>query len=128
MTVPRMLVACILLAEAAGCARVASGPNMYHEVLVPREFRAGRACAHTPSNHERYVGAYETGWWACIESHVRDIDYQSTETDKIGVGWPAAVAGTRQGFEDCEVRIKHNIGRYGKHEMWQYLRAILDAK
>ena len=118
----------LALVLLTGCSESMQGPTMYHEVQVPPEFRAGRGWAYAPSDHERYLEAYERGWWGCIEAYGADIDYESTDSDRIGVGWPAAVQGVRDGFDDCEARIRENIRRYGKERTQEHLMQIWDAK
>ena len=116
------------IALVAGCSALNQGPTMYHEVSVPREFLGGRGWAYAPSDHERYVEAYETAWWSCIEKYALDIDYASTKTDRIGVGWRAAVVGAENGFDGCEARIQENIRLYGKERTQEHLIEIWDAK
>ena len=119
---------CVPLLALAGCGEPRYGLNMYHEVSVPKEFRSGRTWVGDISNHERYVEAYERAWWSCIEKYACDINYMSTESDRIGVGWPAAVAGARNGFEDCETRIRENIRHYGEKRTHEHLIEIWNAK
>jgi len=102
-------------------------PSMYHEVTVPKKFCSGRGWHAAPSDIERYVKAYEDGWWRCIKLHVKDIDYQSTDADKTGIGWPARVEGLRQGFEDAQARISSNIERFGKKRTHEYLIQIWEG-
>ena len=111
-----------------GCQVITTSPTMYHEVDVPRRFRSGRAIAWDDSDHERYVRAYEAGWWTCVEKYVKDIDFQSIDQDKVAVGWAATVEGFLKGFEDAEARIRDNMQQFGVKQTQEYLIEIWEAR
>jgi hypothetical protein len=110
-----------------GCS-TCNAPRFVHDtVRVPQRFQGARACVGDISDHERYVEAFEDGWWDCISFFVDDIDYHSTAFDRAENGWPSAVEGYADGFNDAERQVLSNVRRYGKVRTRQAIQAIWNA-
>lgn len=120
-----ILLLCLGVACLPGCGEAIGVARMSHdEVRVPTRFRGARVCVGDISDHERYVRAYEEGWWDCVRLYVRDIDYITRETDRAASGWPSAVEGYADGFREAEGQIKQNIEHYGRKDAREALRRI----
>jgi len=101
----------------AGCASIAGeDPKelLAHEVIIPKEFRAGMANPNLPSAAQRYLDAYDSAWWACIGDFAREIDHVATTSDRAGNGWPSAVVGFSDGYSAAESRVKKIKDRFGR--------------
>lgn len=110
-----------------GCEDSQPGPDMDHRVDVPLKFHEGRGARNVPSNHERYLEAYEEGWWDCVERFAADIEHGTVETEKAAVGGPVRIQGYRNGFEDAQERIRSNASRYGRERTREHLQRLLVA-
>ena len=63
-----------------------------------------------------------------VASHyAKDIEFVSTDADKVGQGWPARVVGVQTGFEDAERRIELLKQKYGREKTSAYLRQFLEG-
>ena len=108
-----------------GCAEM-SAPVLVHDtVRVPVRFQGARGAAGDISDHERYLAAYEDGWWQCLANYLEDIDYHPTETEKAGNGWPSEWEGRADGFNDAERQVESLIRRFGKTKTREALKKML---
>lgn len=113
----------MLVIGVTGCTSFPDGSNwMYHEVVVPREYRAGRYQVFQPlSDVDRYVDMYERGWWSCAEDCALDIDHKYTNEPWEANGWPSAIHGYADGYLDADARIKKLIRVHGKVNVQNFL-------
>ena len=126
----RVALLMFLCVAAAGCVEDTGirGSYMYHhEVCVPPQFRGARQLMGDVSDHERYLERYEDGWWHCVSLYVADINHQTTLGDKAASGWPSAVEGFWNGYEDAESQIHRNIHRFGKDKAHEYLMRLWES-
>ena len=119
----------LALLALGGCASsldsAESRQLLAHEVVIPREFRWGKSNPAVLSSAERYLGAYEEAWWACVRDFSKDRNYRSTYEDHIGNGWPATIAGAADGYTAAERRIRKIRTQYGDQKAQALLKEAL---
>jgi hypothetical protein len=93
-----------------------------HQVKVPAEFASKAVSKARVSDAERYKLAYQEAWWNCVARFASDIDYQPSEFDRAGSGWPAAVWGYQDGYLAAELRIQLIRSKYGSERARLLLR------
>ena len=112
----------------ASCAHSTSEMSLHHSVRVPSEFQTGRTAAGSPSDHERYLAAYEDAWWSCVGRFASNIQYETTSEDKWWNGWPAEVAGGWAGCSAAETRIQELKSIFGSETVQRFLHELLEQK
>ena len=117
----------MIVALIGGCASKPPTLSLAHQVDVPPSWRSGR---DTPgswgeSDIERYVDAFERGWWSCIELYARNIDFDSKEIS-FGSGWPSECEGWQAGVWDAAARIRQLVGTFGRERISEYLIQFRD--
>jgi len=124
--------ACVPLFFIAVCLQSCAtfqpqGLSLAHDVNVPKEFRAGNFSKEHPgysegnSTVERYVSAYERGWWVGVDRYASDIDLEDPST-LPGNGWIEEAAGFSAGYADARDRIQLLIHAFGKQKVSAYLQ------
>ena len=103
--------------------------SLAHQVTVPATWTSGRG---TPgpsggSDIERYVGAYERGWWTVVREYANNIDYVAPPDLWTSSGWPAATCGWERGVGDASIRIEQLIDAFGKRRASEYLSQYKDS-
>lgn len=119
----RILLLSVVLV-ASGCAsRHQQRLSLAHQISVPHEWSSGKGIPGPPGNSdiERYIDAYERGWWAVIREYAKDIDYDPPCDIWTSSGWPAATCGWERGTGDAIIRIEQLIGALGKQKGSEYL-------
>ena len=76
---------------------------------------------------QRYIAAYESGWWAVIRDYVRNIDYDPPCDLWTSSGWPATTYGWERGTGDAIIRIEQLTGAFGKQQVSEYLSQFKDS-
>lgn len=119
----------LFVAFALGCShapKVTTPTDLLsHQVAPPAIHRGGDPWPGFDGSSKRYIYAYESAWWACIEIFARDIDHKVTVGDKAGNGWPAEVDGYWAGFSEAELRVRTIIGKFGKERAQTLLKQAL---
>ncbi len=117
-----------LLVLSAGCASTPSQLSLAHHISVPAQWNSGKATPGPPlsSDSERYVDAYERGWWACVHEYAKDMDWQ-IDGFWASSGWPAATFGWSQGTGDAALHIQKLIDTFGKEKVAAYLSEFKDS-
>jgi len=117
----------VLVLLLAGCASHRPELSLAHDVGVPQAHRRGNFSPEHPgymagnSAIERYVNAYERGWWACVRKYGHDIRYQLQPADAAGLGWPEEADGWSDGFTAASNRIQNLIANFGEQRVTTYL-------
>ncbi|MEO8427280.1 MAG: hypothetical protein ABI651_09240 [Verrucomicrobiota bacterium] len=104
--------------------------SLGHQVSVPPMWTSGRATPGPPGDNDlqRYVDAYERGWWTVVQEYVKSIDYYRPPLDlRTSSGWPAATYGWERGVGDASIRIKRLIDAFGKQKVSAYLSEFKDS-
>jgi hypothetical protein len=115
---------------ATGCA---SGHQhrltLEHQIPVPPEWRSGKGTPGPPggSDIERYIDAYESGWWRVVREYAKNIGYDPPCDLWTSSGWPAATYGWEQGTGDAIIRIGQLTGAFGRQEVSEYLSQFRDS-
>ena len=117
-----------LLISMASCTFSKGDLSLSHQVHVPDEYGAGRMTASDPSDQERYIHAYEQGWWSCTTNYAGDINYTSTSEDRAWNGWPAAVEGGLRGYEAAERHILTLKEKFGPTRTQTFLKDRVAAR
>jgi hypothetical protein len=113
-----------------GCVSVPPKLTLDHEVRVPKEWSGGANCPgfSDDGNIERYVSAYDRGWWWCVVEHAKDIDFQPKCSDYFISGWAAETYGWPAGVSDADTRIEKLVSTYGKQKVSAMLSEYKDVK
>lgn len=113
----------ILLWALCGCASTRPKLTLAHDIQIPKEWRAGSENAAFPDfgTAERYVGAYDRGWWIMVQNYAKDINFDDP-SPLVMSGWPEEAAGGDDGYVAAGDRIEELIRVYGKQQVSEYLR------
>jgi hypothetical protein len=118
-----------------GCANTPPTPlTLSHDVDVPRKYRAGNFSEEHPgydegnSSVERYVNAYEQGFQAAVQEHVKNINFQRTTNFFIMSGWVEETDGGPAGYGAATDRIEELIRVYGKQKVSAYLQQFKEPE
>ncbi len=121
----------ILVLALCGCAstrpELSLAYPLAHDVDVPKQYRSGNFSKEHPyymagdSAIERYVSAYERGWWSCVRKYAHDIKHRDQAADSAGLGWPEEADGWTDGFLAASDRIQSLISRFGEEKVTEYL-------
>ncbi len=132
MTIPPMLrfASTILALTICGCAHVPLELTLAHDVRVPKEWRGGASdpVFTDSSNIYRYASAYERGWWWCVVSHAKNIEFRPSCSDGFISGWPAETYGWPAGVDDAQTRIEQLVRAYGKRRISALLSDFKDLE
>jgi len=109
----------------SGCATQSKEISLWHKVPLPDDFAYGcEMPILCTSAAQRYVEAYELGWWSCMEKYSTNIDYQVTSDDLEGNGGPAFINGIPDGCHAAEKHIHNLIKEHGKAAVSTFLESI----
>jgi hypothetical protein len=115
-----------LLLLLAGCATPKSPEVGRVDVQVPAMFRHGIGALNVdaPTDYERYLVSFRSGYWDCIRRYVEDINYAPRDSDSYGNGWASEVSGYGDGYQAAERDMQRNFERFGKERTAQYLKDV----
>jgi hypothetical protein len=88
----------LLVFAVCGCAGTRPDLTLAHDIQIPKEWRAGGGNAAFPDfgSAERYVGAYDRGWWIMVQNYAKDINFDDP-SPLVMSGWPEEAAGADDG-------------------------------
>ena len=95
------MLRCVFIGWAlalCGCTELQPALNLAHDVDVPQHYRAGNFSEEHPgffegnSTVERYVSAYERGWWIAVQNYANDINFCDPSALAMN-GWPEEALG-----------------------------------
>jgi hypothetical protein len=97
--------------------------TLAHNIDLPSHWSAGSDDSGFPDfgMAERYVSAYDRGWWIAVQRYVKDINFDDP-SPLVMSGWPEEAAGGDDGYVAARDRIEELIRIYGKQKVSQYLR------
>ena len=125
-TVLAISIALFLSGCATAIDREESGELLAHQIVIPKVYRWGAVNPNFTSSAERYLYAYDGAWWACIRDFAANINYQPTQRDHAGNGWPAAVDGYSDGYSAAETKVKEIRQRFGDRKAQELLQQALE--
>jgi hypothetical protein len=113
----------VLAFVAGGCASTHPSLTLAHNIQIPKEWSAGSEDAGFPDFGvaERYVSAYDRGWWIMVQNYVKDINFDDPSPIVMS-GWPEEASGGDDGYVAARDRIEELIRVYGKQRVSEYLR------
>ncbi len=113
----------VLFFGACGCASRRPSLSLAHNIQIPKECSAGSEDAAFPDFGvaERYVSAYDRGWWIGVQRYVEDIDFDDPSPLAMS-GWPEEAYGGGVGYVAARDRIEQLIRAYGKAKVSEYLQ------
>jgi len=108
---------------ACGCANTKPSLTLAHSIKIPKEWSAGSEDASFPDFGvaERYVSAYDRGWWIAVQQYAKDINYDDPSPFVMN-GWPEESYGGPAGYGSACERIDELIRVYGKQKVSEYLQ------
>jgi hypothetical protein len=115
----------------AGC-RTPSEPELGNrDIKVPRYWHpiVGGIYDFEPRTaYEGYFEMYRHGYWDCIGRYAQDINYMPKKSDSDNAsGWLYEVQGYSDGYKAAEKDMAHNLKRFGRAHMTQYLKQLWDS-
>ncbi len=113
----------ILALAACGCANTKPSLTLAHNIEIPKEWSAGSEDANFPDFGvaERYVSAYDRGWWIAVQRYAEDISFDDP-SPLVMSGWPEEAYGGQVGYGSACERIEELIRVYGKQRVSEYLQ------
>lgn len=107
----------------SGCASTRPPLTLAHNIQIPKEWSAGSENPGMPDcgTAERYVSAYDRGWWIMVQNFATDINFDDPSPFVMS-GWAEEAAGAQAGYATARDRIKELIRIYGKPRVSEYLR------
>ncbi len=109
-------LAYFLLLSVAGCSTVAL--SLEHKIEVPAAYSSPAPTEAGVSPMQRYVDAYERGWWNCVAARIKALD---DPCRNVAVGWPSEVFGYADGSMAADERVKQLLKSFGKDKTHSYL-------
>lgn len=120
-----ILLSLVLL---AGCSTPNQPEVGMGEVPIPKRYHPDLIYMDMgPSDHERYLDAYERGYWDCIIRYCKDINYVPKDSDSYGNGWGSEVEGYGDGYTAAEKDMARNFRRFGRVRTAQYLEKVWEG-
>jgi hypothetical protein len=113
----------VLAFAVCGCASTRPNLTLAHNIQIPKEWSAGSENAFFPDFGvaERYVSAYDRGWWWMVQNYVVDINFDDPSPSAMS-GWPEESYGGAIGYAAARDRIEELIRVYGKQRVSEYLQ------
>src|SRR6266478_3482899 len=68
------------------------------------------------------------GWWWCVVSHAKNIEFRPSCSDGFISGWPAETYGWPAGVDDAQTRIEQLVRAYGKRRISALLSDFKDLE
>ena len=95
-------------------------------IAIPPQFASRTVDVTGQSPASRYVDAYNSAWWQCIQRYAQAIDYQPTWKDRAGVGWSSEIEGYADGYKAAERRVQGLRTRLGPAKTQALLQQAYD--
>ncbi|HTD67456.1 MAG TPA: hypothetical protein VK846_13090 [Candidatus Limnocylindria bacterium] len=114
----------ILLALALnGCVRTRPELTLAHHIRLPKEWSAGSNDPVFPDlgMAERYVSAYDRGWWIAVQNYAKDIDFNDPSALMMN-GWAEEAYGGAVGYSEGRDRVERLIRAFGRQKVSEYLQ------
>src|SRR3954453_21966822 len=95
----------------------------YALIAIPKRWSAG---SNDPAFSdfgvaERYVSAYDRGWWIAVQERANNIDFQDT-CQFVMNGWAEESYGGSEGYWGACDKIDKLVRVYGKQRVSEYLQ------
>jgi len=96
--------------------------TLAHEIEVPKQWRTGSESPHHPDFGviQRYVRAYDRGWWIAVERYMEDIEFDDP-SPLVMSGWPEEAAGGADGYYYARERMEQLIRSFGEQRVSEYI-------
>jgi hypothetical protein len=113
----------VLVFAVCGCASTRPSLSLAHDIQIPKKWSAGSENAGFPDFGvaERYISAYDRGWWIMVQNYVKDINFDDPSPLAMS-GWPEESYGGDHGYVAARARIEELIRVYGKQRVSEYLQ------
>lgn len=124
----RFAVVVLIALVAAGCRSTDNASTrpkltLTHNIQIPKEWSAGSENPGMPDcgTAERYVSAYDRGWWIAVQRYAEDINFDDP-SPLVMNGWAEEAYGGQVGYGSALDRIEELIRVYGKQRVSEYLQ------
>ena len=113
----------VLVLAACGCASTQPHLTLAHNIEIPKQCRAGSDNPAFPDFGvaERYVSAYDRGWWIAVQRYAKDINFDDPSPLAMS-GWREEAYGGGVGYVAARDRIEELIRTFGKQKVFEYLQ------
>ena len=114
----------ILVLAACGCASTKPSLTLAHTIQIPKQWSDGSEDANFSDFGvaERYVSAYDRGWWIAVQRYAENTDFDDP-SPLVMNGWPEEAYGGQVGYGSACERIEESIRVYGRQRVSDYLQS-----